>query len=397
MSSPLPLPVLIIGDGPNEPTGLGRIARDLCQILLDRFGDRIDLVHLGGPDLPVWTAWRHLPMREDERRDDWGAGYARAVYQSLWGDRPGVVWLIWDPARIYPYLQVGFPAQLWGYLAVDASDLTGRLDGVAGEAIRRLDRVVAYGRWGGQILRASGREGAIIPIPHPIDAGMWGRPTLAQEEGRWQALLGKFYRPGRRVIGVVATNQPRKDWAVALQAIRLLKDRGWPVHGWLHTDVLVKAWSLPGLIEGLGLQTAVTVTGWQGEPWTDRDLAIAYAGCTVTFAPGLGEGFGYPIVESLAVGTPVVHVDYGGGRELVPKREWRVPVRELRAEGIYALRRPVMRAEDVANAIERVWKWQAAVGADVAREYCRGAVAGLDRGALQGRWQTWMAEGIEQA
>lgn len=387
------LPFVVVGDGPNEPSGLGRIARDLVTILLHRLGDAVDLVHVGGPPLPIWSAWRHVPMSEADRRDDWGAGFVAELYQQTFGTRPGVIFYIWDPARIWPHLQTGLPVQHWGYLPVDASDLVGRLGGVAGEAVRRLDRVVAYGRWGGQVLRACGREGEIIPLPHPIETGTFAEPEASAHQS-FVDLLGRYYRPSMKILGTVATNQPRKDWALVAQTLRILRDRGHQVFGWWHTDVLVKAWSLPGLVEDLGLQQAVMITGFTGAPWSDDDLATAYQCCSATIAPGLGEGFGYPIVESLAAGTPVVHVDHAGGRELVPSRAWRFPVRELRAEGIYGLRRPVARAEDVANALERVWDWQAAVGPATAAAYCRGSVAHLDGAALAGRWQTWFRQGI---
>jgi glycosyltransferase involved in cell wall biosynthesis len=129
-------------------------------------------------------------------------------------------------------------------------------------------------------------------------------------------------------------------------------------------------------------------------PFTDPQLAALYQACAVTIAPGLGEGFGYPIVESLASGTPVVHGDCGGGRELIPKIEWRFPVRETRLEGIYALQRPVFRAEDVANAIERVFSWQQEQGPEVVAAYCRGAVAHLDWQRLWPRWYKWIKAGL---
>src|SRR5690348_14165569 len=54
------IPFLLLGDGPAEPTGLGRIARDLAsQILTSDLP--LDLVQVGGSQPPVWTQWRHVP------------------------------------------------------------------------------------------------------------------------------------------------------------------------------------------------------------------------------------------------------------------------------------------------------------------------------------------------
>lgn len=384
-------PFLIVSDGPQEPTGLGRIARDLTGYLIRDFGGHLDVLQVGGAYPPIWGAWPHVPMGETERGDDWGAAYVAEVYRSAFGDEPGVLWGIWDPARLYPYTRVEMPVQRWGYFAVDGETTRGGLSGAAGAAVTGFDRALAYGRWGASVLRAH-RKDAVTYLPHGFHATVYEQPETDTEAAWVRTILGPTYK-GQTVVGVVATNQPRKDWGLALLALAELRRRGIPVFGWLHTDVLVKAWSLPTLVEDLGLQEVVRITGFQ-DPWTDRQLALLYRRCGVTIAPGLAEGFGYPIVESLASGVPVVHVDHGGGRELVPRKEWRFPVRETRLESIYGLRRPVARSEDVANAVGRALEWREKLGG-AASEYCRGAVEHLRWERLWPRWAQWVRKGVE--
>jgi glycosyltransferase involved in cell wall biosynthesis len=227
-------------------------------------------------------------------------------------------------------------------------------------------------------------------LPHGLSLETYAPATA--EEAEWVTMqLGPYVNRGDSVIGCVATNQPRKDLGLYFQTLRALLDRGRHVFGWLHTDTMVKAWAIVQLVEDCGLAKRVMVST---KEYTDRQLALFYQRCSATIAPGLGEGFGYPIVESLANGVPVVHGDFGGGRELVPKREWRFPVREIRLEGVYAQRRPVFRADDVANAIERVWSWRGAIGVEAAQAYCRGSVAHLDWAALWPRWRSWIRGGL---
>ena len=382
-------PYMIVSDGPNESSGLGRIARDLAALIVES-DLSVDLVSVGGPSLPVWTSWRHVPMGDAERAGDWGRGYVEAVWRSLWGRQPGILWVIWDPGRLAAYLGIDVPAQLWSYPAIDADNLTGAVGGPAGEALKHADRVIAYGRWASQVI-ARGREGRVSYLPHGLTLSTYA--PASEVETTWvHEQLGPHVRRQDRVIGCVATNQPRKDLGLYFQALKGLQDRGHKVYGWLHTDVLVKAWSLVQLVEDCGLQKRVTVST---RLYTDRELALLYQRCSVTIAPGLGEGFCYPIVESLASGVPVVHGDFGGGRELIPKCEWRFPVRDLRVEGIYAQQRPVFRAEDVANTIERVWSWQETIGAETVAAYCRGACAHLDWSVLWPRWRHWIRQGLE--
>lgn len=383
------IPFVLVGDGPNEPTGLGKIARDLAaQITSSDLP--VDLLHIGGPPVPYFHAWPHVPMGEAERAEDWGRSFVEQIYRSKWGDQPGILWVIWDPSRLLSYVGIPIPVQLWSYPAIDATTRTGTIGGPCSHAIQAADRVIAYGRWASRVIKPL-RPGAVPYLPHGITLAAY-TPAEPEEQAWADSQIGPHWKSNQQLIGCIATNQPRKDLALFCETIATLKDRGHKVYGWLHTDTLLKAWSVAELIDLCDLSRSLTVSV---ENYDDRAMAVLLQACSVTIAPGLGEGFGYPIVESLASGVPVVHGDGGGGKELVPKIEWRFPVRELRTEGIYALRRPVFRADDVANAIERVWQWQETVGPAVATAYCRGSVAHLDWRSLWPRWRGWIRQGIE--
>lgn len=381
------IPFVLVGDGPQDSTGLGRILRDLGRHIRAELD--VELLSVGGPPLPLWRVWPHVPMGEAERGDDWGATFVADVYRQVFGTRPGILWVIWDPSRLAPYRALQLPVQLWSYPALDAPSVAGTVSGPAGEAVCRADRVVAYGRWAAGILQATGVSRHVPYLPHGI---AWTAPAATPVNTAWvDEQFGPYRRQGDRVIGCVATNQPRKDLALYFATLAELQRRGHQVYGWLHTDHLIRHWNVVQLALDYGLARRVTVTT---KPYTDEELLALYCACAITVAPGLGEGFGYPIVESLYAGTPVVHGDFGGGRELIPRREWRFPVRERRVEGIYNQQRPVFRAEDVANAVERVWAWQAQLGPDAAAAYCRGAVAHLEWSNLWPRWRGWIRGGL---
>jgi glycosyltransferase involved in cell wall biosynthesis len=385
-------PVLLVGDGPQEPTGLGRIARDLAALVVES-DLLIDLVQVGGPIPPVWTRWRHVPMGEAERGDDWGASYVTAIWRSLWGDQPGVCWLLWDPGRVAAYVGLQVPVQLWTYTAIDAPNRLGTISGPAAEALQVADRVIAYGRWASRVIQPIRSPAPVPYLPHGLTLATYQEPATIEEQLWVGTQLGPHVKRHSLIIGCVATNQPRKDLGLYFQTLAELKARGHTIYGWLHTDVLTKAWAVAQLVEDCGLQKQITVST---VTYTDRQLACLYQACDCTIAPGLGEGFGYPIVESLASGVPVIHGDFGGGAELVPKTEWRVPVREVRLEGIYAQQRPVFRPTDVANAVERALAWRTQIGPDTASAYCRGTVAHLDWSVLWPRWRSWIHTGLNQ-
>lgn len=380
------IPFLLLGDGPAEPTGLGRIARDLAgQILTSTLP--LDLVQVGGSLPPVWTQWRHVPL---DRQEDWGAKNIEQIYQNIWGKTPGVLFAVWDPSRLYPYLQVDLPVQRWCYTAIDGANVQGKIGGPARAALEGFDRVLAYGRYGAEVLTQTlHRE--IGWLPHGVSLDTYAPASPAYRA--WaQERLGP-HALGKIVLGSVMTNQPRKDFGLLFESVGILQQRGWPVYLWLHTDELVKAWSVQQLVEDTGLAKKVTVTGVGGQALSDHQLAALYQSCAVTLLPSLGEGFGYPIIESLASGVPCVHTQWAGGETFVPKVEWKVPVRERRLDSVYAIMRPVMRADDWANATERAMQWQEREGA-VGRAYCSGSVAHLDWSRIWPSWQQWLQEGL---
>jgi glycosyltransferase involved in cell wall biosynthesis len=60
----------------------------------------------------------------------------------------------------------------------------------------------------------------------------------------------------------------------------------------------------------------VEVPGWVGEP-SDDELAALYRGARCLVFPSLYEGFGLPLLEAMACGTPVVTSDSGAMAEVV--------------------------------------------------------------------------------
>jgi glycosyltransferase involved in cell wall biosynthesis len=99
----------------------------------------------------------------------------------------------------------------------------------------------------------------------------------------------------------------RKNIPTLLRAVALLKAKG----GWGKRQLVLAGphtRSLPGheeirnLILQLGLQMDVVLTGYL----STEDIAGLYAGAGMLVMSSLYEGFGFPLVEAMAVGTPVL-------------------------------------------------------------------------------------------
>jgi len=107
----------------------------------------------------------------------------------------------------------------------------------------------------------------------------------------------------KRYVLSVGTITARKNYLRLVAAVASLKRRG----ALDFTLVLCgkegyRAEEVRGLIEALGLQEAVLTLGYVPE----GDLPPLYAGAEAFALPSLCEGFGIPLVEAMACGTPVI-------------------------------------------------------------------------------------------
>lgn len=116
-----------------------------------------------------------------------------------------------------------------------------------------------------------------------------------------QAVQGR-YSPDRPYLLMVGTLEPRKNHAAAMRALVRLKAAGLP-----HRLLVVggEGWRfapIAGLVQELGLTDDVTFAGYV----EGADLPALYGGAACVLQPSLYEGFGFPVLEALACGAPVV-------------------------------------------------------------------------------------------
>lgn len=106
----------------------------------------------------------------------------------------------------------------------------------------------------------------------------------------------------RPYLLMLGTLEPRKNHLTAMKALARLKATGAPHalliaggEGWLFAPIRQQ-------VEALGLQNDVYFPGYIPA----ADLAALYGGATCVLQPSLYEGFGFPVLEAMACGVPVV-------------------------------------------------------------------------------------------
>jgi anaerobic magnesium-protoporphyrin IX monomethyl ester cyclase len=113
----------------------------------------------------------------------------------------------------------------------------------------------------------------------------------------------RTYGLSGRLILYVGTVEPRKNLPVLISAFADRRRRGELEHrlvcvgpyGWLSRD-------LEDLVARSGVQDAISFTGYV--PYAD--LPAIYSAAEMFVYPSIYEGFGLPVVEAMACGTPVV-------------------------------------------------------------------------------------------
>jgi len=157
-------------------------------------------------------------------------------------------------------------------------------------------------------------------IPHGVNTKMFYR--MPDEERN--NLRAKYGLQDKFVIATVARNQPRKhlDRTIkALLVLKMIKDKIPNAMLFLHLDPEDPAqqlWKIRSLIQKFGLENRVVFSGMkahQGIP--DKEMVKIYNIMDCFLLTTSGEGFGLPIIESMACEIPVVATSYTTTHELV--------------------------------------------------------------------------------
>ncbi len=192
------------------------------------------------------------------------------------------------------------PSAYAGYLAAAvayADRLTAISDGSAAE-FSGYDRM----------LRAAGTQG---PEVRGIDL-----PVLAPSstETDLQAARELLTFIGLPLVLVVGSHEPRKNHLAVLHAAEGLWREG---HDFSLGFIGTGSWNAEPFYARVSELQAAGRPVESVKGLSDRLLWAAYRLAHCVVFPSLNEGFGLPVAESLAAGTPVITSNYGSMREIV--------------------------------------------------------------------------------
>lgn len=163
--------------------------------------------------------------------------------------------------------------------------------------VKRARRVVTISQSAAdEIARLLPSAAGKVDVAYP---GPGGPPTSPHPDPPPRAEEGKK----AKYILMVGTLEPRKNYPRAIEAFAIFRNNGftdWRLmiaggSGWGSDDVKTE-------IDRLGLRDVVSVLGQV----SGATLSTLYREAGTLFYPSLYEGFGFPILEAMASGCPVV-------------------------------------------------------------------------------------------
>jgi FkbM family methyltransferase len=334
---------------PYSGSGYGTQTAHLCRNL-PAFGHEVAVSPTNGLDgQPIeWEGTLCLPSGIKTYSNDMIGPHAR----RLFGADPGLVLVLYDAWAIDPNPLSEFPSACW--TPVHSSPLS--------PADRQFFQIsgalpIAMSRFGERELTEAGLQP--IYVPHCIDTDVF-RPHTAEERAIARDML-KIPQDAF-VIAMVAANKdkspPRKGWGEQFQAFARFRKR--------HSDAVLLVHTMMNPAQGvdltklafdLDIQESVQFTDQYSQLaglYTPADVAAMMGCADVLSNCAWGEGFGLPILEAQACGTPVVVSDSSSMRELCGSG-WKVetqPYWHPYAESWWAA--PIIR--EIVKAYEKAYR-----------------------------------------
>ncbi len=178
--------------------------------------------------------------------------------------------------------------------------LKAYLDTVVPRSVNQADHILADSQaTKDDLIELYGTSESKITV---LLSGVDERFKPVTESQSLKKILAKHGLSNKVYLLSVGTVQPRKNYSRIIHALARLREQGLDIHyaivggkGWLEDEMYQT-------IEDTRLQDYVHVLGFVD----DEDLPALYTGSESLIITSLYEGFGLPILEAMACGTPVI-------------------------------------------------------------------------------------------
>jgi glycosyltransferase involved in cell wall biosynthesis len=289
-------------NAPFSPTGYGQQTGLFAPFLTERYDLAVSSFY-GLEGAPI--RWEGVPVLPG-MGGEFGNEYLVQHASRFFGDNPrgGLVFTLMDVWVLDPKVIAQMNCACWTPVDHEPPPpAVVEFFGASGAV------PIAMSRFGERML---GRLDPLY-VPHAVDAD-------AYKPHEKQAARKGLFPDDAFVVGMVAANKgrpSRKGFAQALQAFKRFSDAHDNAFLYLHTTLDPKVAggeNLPSLLRALEIpQDRIRIADQYTllfNPYSHADMARIYSAMDVLMNPAMGEGFGIPVLEAQACGTPAIVTDF---------------------------------------------------------------------------------------
>jgi glycosyltransferase involved in cell wall biosynthesis len=316
------------------------------------------------PDNLRVVALKHVPVSRPVRTVYQQTGFAAAISRckldAFFASATVAPLLIQEPVTV----AVQF-LQFYQWPETYGSFRTAYLRWLLPRTVRRASRVITFSESAkADLVRWAGADRTKVRVvPHGVSEDIWDAVAKAKNKDRQH--LRNLFTAGRPYVVCVSATYTYKNHERLVRAFALLKRQFKSEHALLLVGSEVN-------VSYAYLQQIAAVEKIPGDLFCAgrlnelSDVASAYLGADVAVMPSLYETFGYPVLEAMASGCPVVTSNTGTMAEIAGDAAVLVDPLSVTsiAEGIgKLLKDPAQRASLVPSGFHRArdYKWERSV------------------------------------
>lgn len=310
-----------LSNAPWAPTGYGNQSKIFLPRFVDDLGHEVAVISFYGLEGGVlnWDGIQCYPRGFDPYGND-----VITAHTAHWKARMCIslmdTWVV-NPDMINEDLIKWVP-----YFPIDMEPLPKPVRNHVSRAWKRI----VFSKFGERMMEEAGLDSYYVP--HAVDTEAF-KPIDRGQAREWLDFPEDAF-----VVGMVAANKgnpSRKAFPANLKAFAMLKENHSDVMLYLHTSKSEygehDGVNLPEYCEILGLEVGKDVIFCDAYNYllgyNDIYMRALYNAMDVHLLVSMGEGFGIPIVEAQACGTPVIVGDWTSMSELCFSG-WKVPKSE---------------------------------------------------------------------
>ncbi len=388
--------ILVMSDSSKLHTGFARVTKEIFTYL-NRTG-KYEIAQIG---------WFHQNTNEDVTYPIWMTKTDQTgkiiqedkyAHKSFPGyvDRfnPDLVWTLGDMWMTEHIVTTPNRKNFkWiGYFPIDGEPVPSKW----GKTVESMDVAVAYGEYGRNVISKRAPEANLIHIYHGVNTKIFQPRNEEEKIKDRESILGPH--KDKKIIGIVARNQPRKAFdklfeayfyvlngkyikcescnQLTLHPYSVLEKKFTHVSQCKHcrsTDIYqgksredvalyVHAaaadcgWDLIDLQDDYDLNGKILINPSLkiGVGVSENTLAAIFNTFTIFTLPTRGEGFGLPVLEAMACGIPIVVNDYSAYTEWTSGCGELIPPIAMTAEPLTNIRRAIIDMDLYVTALVKL-------------------------------------------